>query len=435
MLSRRKLSLIACIAFALALAAACTSSSTPNASTATTGTVAPAASSGTTVGGTAVSADDPQAITALTADVPVAPIPFAGSDGKTHLVYELFVVNATPITANLQGLEVLDGSGQTVETIDQAALAASTELVGNRKPTDGSLAPAQAGTIYLNLTFAGGAVVPQTLSHRLTVALPQAPPGRQSMVQTVAPVKVDNRPVPSLSPPLAGSGYVAADSCCTSSRHRRALLSVNGSLTIAQRYAIDWEQIDSQGRIYSGDRTDPKSYTIFGKEALAMGDGTVVKVVDGLPEQVPGTYPENISAEDADGNAVILDLGQGNYLMYAHLQPGSPRVKVGQKVKAGDVLGLVGNTGNSVAPHLHVHLMDSPLSLASSGLPYTLTSFTQTGQSASTAAFDTAEADGTPLDFTPVVPPTTHTNQYPMDQNIVTMGNAPAATAGTTKGP
>lgn len=425
--------MVACVAFTLVVGAACSSSSTPSSSTGSTGTApATAGPAGTTVGGTAVSPDDPQAITALVADVPVAPIPFAGSDGKTHLVYELFVVNATPLTTNLQQLDVLDGAGQTVETVDQATLATTTELVGNRKGSDNSLEPAQAATIYLNLTFAAGAAIPKTLTHRLSVTLPQAPPGKQSMVETAAPVRVDNRPVPTLSPPLAGSGYVAADACCTSSRHRRALLAVNGSLSIAQRYAIDWEQIDAQGRIYNGERTDPKSYTIFGKEALAMGDGTVVKVVDGLPEQVPGKFPDDISAEDADGNAVILDLGQGNFLMYAHLQPGSPRVKVGQKVKAGDVLGLVGNSGNSVAPHLHIHLMDSPLSLASSGLPYTLTTFTQTGQTVSTAAFDTAEAEGTPLDFTPVSPPTAHTNQYPMDQSIVTMGSAATGTSGTT---
>src|SRR5699024_8364872 len=104
--------------------------------------------------------------------------------------------------------------------------------------------------------------------------------------------------------------------------------------------------------------------------------------------QVPGTFPEDIDVEDADGNAVILDLGDGNFVMYAHLQPGSPTVEVGDTVSRGDVVGLVGNSGNSVAPHLHLQLMTTPLSLASSGLPYTIDRFTVSGVTVSTAAFD-----------------------------------------------
>src|SRR6202047_99486 len=67
--------------------------------------------------------------------------------------------------------------------------------------------------------------------------------------------------------------------------------------------------------------------------------------------------PENIAIEEADGNLVILDLGGGRYALYAHLDPGSVRVHKGDAVKRGQVIGLVGNTGNSLAPHLHFHVM------------------------------------------------------------------------------
>jgi hypothetical protein len=116
-----------------------------------------------------------------------------------------------------------------------------------------------------------------------------------------------------IGPPLRGSNYLAADSCCDATRHTRAALPINGRVWIAQRYAVDWEQLDDDGRVYSGEKEDPESYTIYGQEALAVADGTVVKVVDGLSDQVPGTYPEGISIDEADGNAVILDLGGGNY--------------------------------------------------------------------------------------------------------------------------
>ena len=143
-------------------------------------------------------------------------------------------------------------------------------------------------------------------------------------------------------------------------------------------------------------------------------------MIDGLPEQVPGIFPEGISLEEADGNSVILDIGGGNYALYAHFQPGSVRVEEGDRVKRGEVLGLVGNSGNSLAPHLHFHVMSGPQSLASNGLPYEVDSFEVTGRNtAGTAAFDEAEAEGTPLKIDPVDPAKTVTDAMPLDQTVV----------------
>ena len=145
----------------------------------------------------------------------------------------------------------------------------------------------------------------------------------------------------------------------------------------------------------------------------------MVKVIDGLPEQEPGVFPEDISPDEADGNSVILDIGGGNYANYAHFQPGSIRVKEGDRVNRGDVLALVGNSGNSLAPHLHSHVMSSPLSLASNELPYLVDSFTVTGRSAGTEAFDEAEAEGTCLEVTPIDPAERVTDAMPLDQYVV----------------
>jgi murein DD-endopeptidase MepM/ murein hydrolase activator NlpD len=75
-----------------------------------------------------------------------------------------------------------------------------------------------------------------------------------------------------------------------------------------------------------------------------------------------------------------LDLGDGVYAFYAHLQPGSIKVKVGDKVRRGQVLGLVGNSGNSTEPHLHFHLSDANSPLGCEGLPYSLTAFEVQGR-------------------------------------------------------
>ena len=140
-------------------------------------------------------------------------------------------------------------------------------------------------------------------------------------------------------------------------------------------------------------------------------------MIDGLPEQTPGGLPEGISLDEADGNSVILDIGGGNYVNYAHFQPGSVRVKEGDRVKRGDVLGLVGNSGNSLAPHLHFHVMSGPQFAASNGLPYEVDSFKVTGRNtAGTVAFDEAEAEGTPLKIDPADPPERVTDAMPLDQ-------------------
>jgi murein DD-endopeptidase MepM/ murein hydrolase activator NlpD len=241
----------------------------------------------------------------------------------------------------------------------------------------------------------------------------------QQITENVGPTEVDHRNVVVVGPPLRGSNYLAADSCCDATRHTRATLPINGRIWLAQRYAVDYEQLDADNRLFSG-KKKIDNYTIYGQEAIAVADGTVVKVVDGLPQQKPGVFPKNITLDKADGNSVILDIGGGNYALYAHFQPGSIRVKEGERVKRGEVLGLLGSSGNSLAPHLHFHVMDGPLPLASNGLPYEVDSFTVTGRNtAGTEAFDKAEAEGTPLKVTPVAPAKKVTDAMPLDQRVV----------------
>jgi murein DD-endopeptidase MepM/ murein hydrolase activator NlpD len=226
-------------------------------------------------------------------------------------------------------------------------------------------------------------------------------------------------PVVVIAPPLRGDRYISADSCCDATRHTRAALPVNGRVWIAQRYAVDWEQLDDQARIYNGPQADVHSYTIYGREAIAVADAKVTSVIDGLPNQTPGQYPTNIPIEQADGNSVVLDLGAERYALYAHLQPGSIRVHPGDTVKRGQTLGLVGNSGNSVAPHLHFHVMSAPSPLAANGLPYEIDTFRVTAATPGTKAFDQAEEKGTPLAIIPMSPPRQATSALPLDQLII----------------
>jgi hypothetical protein len=365
--------------------------------------------------------EDVQALTPIVGEVSYAPIPFEGSDGRTHLVYELEATNFTSGKTTFQRLKVLDAdTKEVVATLDAKEVAGRLQPAGLREPVD-TLAPSMTATVFLHVSFDKAHQVPDRLVHQLSVKTAAAPPGQQEITEKVGPTKVNRREVKVVGPPLRGSNYIAADSCCDATRHTRATLPINGKVWLAQRYAVDYEQLDANNRVWSGKkRENLENYTIYGKKAIAAADGKVVKVVDGLPEQVPGIFPEGISAEEADGNSVILALGGGNYALYAHFQPGSIRVEEGDRVKRGDVLALVGNSGNSLAPHLHFHVMNGPLSLASNGLPYEVDSFKITGKNpGGTAAFDKAEAEGTPLKVDRVDPAKKVTEAMPLDQLVV----------------
>ena len=361
-----------------------------------------------------------QEMTPLLLAVHDPPVPFSGSDGRTHLAYELWITNFSSAGATVQQVEV-QGDGAPLATFDAAAVNERLQPAG-RRAADASIAGGGTSLLFIHLALDAGAAVPAELRHVVRAHVDAAPPGLREMTMRGGAVRVDRRPVVVIGPPLRGAGYVAADSCCDSTRHMRAALPVDGRVRIAQRFAVDWEQLDAAGRIYHGPREQLSSYAIFGREALAVADATVTSIVDGQAEQVPGRYPENISLAQADGNAVVLDLGGGTFALYAHLQPGSLRVRPGERVTRGQVLGLVGNTGNSLAPHLHFHVMDGPSALDANGLPYEIDAFAVTGQSAGTEAFDAAEADGTPLAVTPVAPPRRVTRALPLDQAIVDFG-------------
>jgi Peptidase family M23 len=362
------------------------------------------------------------ALTPLLGSVPFAPVPFAGSDGKTHLVYELAVTNFTSAKLTVDDVKIEDSqSGRVLGDLDSTALKDRLQPAGSREGAD-HLEPGQAATIFIHLIMDNG-TAPDTLVHEVAVTSAAMPPSKNQVTERLATTKVDERTLPVLSAPLRGERYIAADGCCDAVRHTRAVLPVNGQMFLAQRYAIDYEQADAQNRIFTGDPHNPASYSIFGKEVLAVADGTVVGTRNDLPEQTPGTYPAGVTIDEADGNYVVLDIGNGFFVNYAHMQPGSVRPKLGDKVNRGEVIGLVGNTGNSVAPHLHLHVMDGPSPLASQGLPYLYDHFTLTGQVASTEDFDKSEGAGIPLVTVAGIAPTEHSDQLILDQNLVTFGS------------
>lgn len=115
-------------------------------------------------------------------------------------------------------------------------------------------------------------------------------------------------------------------------------------------------------------------------------------MLDGLPEQVAGRSPTGLPLEQYGGNHVVQDISGGGpekrYAFYAHLKTGSVRVEPGDELTEGQVLGALGNTGNTSAPHLHFHVMSAPDPLRANGLPFVFENFTLDGKMASMDAID-----------------------------------------------
>jgi hypothetical protein len=350
--------------------------------------------------------------------VPDSPVPFTASDRRVHLVYELQMTNFSSGDITVQSVEIV-GDGIALGTLDAAAVAQRLQAAGLRTAA-GTLAKSTQAFLFINIALAPGARAPSSLLHRVTLHISAAPMNLRELTETGGITTVDHQSVAIIGPPLRGDRYIAADSCCDATRHTRAALPVNGRVWLAQRYAVDWERLDDRGRIYSGPRDKLESYAIFGQPVLAVADAVVVSTTDNQPEQTPGAYPNNIALDAADGNSITLDLGAHRYALYAHLQPGSLRVHPGDAVHLGQVIALVGDSGNSVVPHLHFQISGAPSSLASNGLPYEIDAFQITGTTAGgTDAFDRAESDGTALPVTPISPPTTLRQALPLDQSIV----------------
>lgn len=314
--------------------------------------------------------------------IPITPAAFKG-DGKTHLAYELHLTNFGAAELAMASLEVASGDGRTLAKYEGEELSARLGRPGMPQGSDKlRLGGGLRAVAYLWLTFDTPSAVPAVLRHNLTTRINPAADGGIEMKGTGAELTMRNGPPLVLSPPLRGDGWLAANGPSNASGHRRALIPVGGAAHIAQRFAIDWVQLREDGKTWAGDQLKNESYRCYGADALAVADGIVAGIKDGIPENVPGVNSRAvpITLETVGGNYVILDLGQGRYAFYAHLQPGSLRVKVGDKVKRGQVVGLVGNSGNSTEPHLHFHIANKNAPLASEGLPYVLDSFEVRGK-------------------------------------------------------
>ncbi len=125
--------------------------------------------------------------------------------------------------------------------------------------------------------------------------------------------------------------------------------------TPSQKGAFDLVITDKNGSSHKGTGRANEDYYAFGKELFAPVAGEVVAVVDGIPDNQPGT----MNPAQVTGNTVIIKTENNEYYLLAHFKLYSIRVKQGDQIAKGQLLGQCGNSGNSSEPHLHFHLQNT----------------------------------------------------------------------------
>ena len=328
---------------------------------------------------------------------PVAPAYFS-SGGRRYLVYEVQLRNLSDQAMDIGSFSVLDADrpATPIAVFSGAALGPLLRPVGKEgEPIKvGMLDEGRSTIAFLCLAFSPESPLPSRLSDRVTLA------GTTLVGPDIA---INASPLRVLGAPVKGGIWTATGGPGNDSHHRLGWFAVGGVASIARRYAIDWKIIEN-GSSFTGNALDVNAYHAYGKDVLAVADGVVVGAHDGQPNNVPRT-PAGfktalpVTLENVGGNFVILDIGQGQYAEYAHLKPGSVRVKKGDRVTRGQVIGAIGASGDAREPHLHFQLSNTPDFFTGEGLPYVIDRFVLHDGEARSERVDELPVEDMQVDF------------------------------------
>ena len=302
------------------------------------------------------------------------------SDGQRVLLYELHMTNFTPNALVLRAVRVLNADGQRTLTEFSDSLADHLVVVGTANSagpkSETVVEPGKRAILFVELTLDEHSV-PVALRHDIDYS----PVGERSVnTLHVGDVLVDKTVPAVLGAPFREGMWVAVHSPAWPRGHRRVIYALSGKARIPGRYAIDFVGVDALGRSTHGDSDVPSNAIGYGASVLAGADATVAAARDGMAESpsIRGN-PAHALGEGA-GNYVALSLSANRYVFYEHLAPGSIRVKVGEHVHLGDVIGSLGFAGDTTGPHLHVHVADGVDPLAAEGLPFVIESYREIGR-------------------------------------------------------
>jgi murein DD-endopeptidase len=317
---------------------------------------------------------------------PSAPIPVTIGKNRV-LVYELHLTNfdVVPLTVkrisvfatgeNPDPLITLEGEKLSTAMMRIGAPGGSSGGSGNLRTLD----PGGRNVVFLWIELPANKSAPANLRHQLVFS--STPTGTDKPSDATLEdfsVPVDQNPVPVLSPPFDGGIWLAGNGPVNDSNHRRGIFAVDGHIYLPERFAIDWVKVGPNGDSRHDGASKNENWWGWREPVLAVADGEITEVVDEFPDNTPRVLPP-VTLDNIAGNHIVLQIERNRFVTYAHLQRGSIKVRTGDRVHRGEVLALLGNSGNTTGAHLHLQVTDHNSVLQSEGVPFVFTAFTYLG--------------------------------------------------------
>ena len=327
-------------------------------------------------------------------DTYTEPIPFL-CDGEVLLAYELHITNMDGLPISLASVEVIPDDSPT-----PAKAYSGGQLIGNltriwvegQSDVVSEVMGGQRAILHVLMSYAGKDALPRVLTHRIRYSFLKADGSEVGATVEGGTIRVaQEREAVIIGTPLGEGIWLATRSVSQGLLgHRKgAIRPQNGIPYQKARYAIDFAGFDSTGVAYHGLLTTNENWVGYGAEVLAVAEGRVVSIRDGLPDSKPFDPDRlnSLTGETLGGNFVVLDIGNDLFAFYGHLQPGSIVVQEGDEVCRGQTLGRLGNSGNSDAPHLHFQI-NRAIPLRGEAVPYVFEGYEYLGVSGSNWAFN-----------------------------------------------
>jgi hypothetical protein len=324
-------------------------------------------------------------------------------DDFQHLSYELFIANWNKEDLRFASIDVEDAaSRKRLARFDSKALEdpiriGTIPFQEKAGPANRVLRSGRTAVITIEVRLPLGASVPAAVRHRIEF---ESDPNIQmirddgslspELVAFSDPMPIDRARPLVIGPPLRGGPWRCGNGFSGGSWNAHDAIYAAyriARMHVPQRFGCDFGKVDAEGNTLPNPFPNIISSSMFygyGADVIAVADGRVVDTQDGIPENVPQAdgrviTPVPLTDRTFPGNIVTLKIGEGQYAFYAHLQPGSLRVKVGDRVRKGQLLGKVGNSGNSVGPHLHFQVSNGPELNASDFVPHVYRSYWLSG--------------------------------------------------------
>jgi len=308
----------------------------------------------------------------------LAPIEPVAALGRKHLFYELRLTNFDPRDLLLSRIEVIGPENSRIAEYSGKELEdmVATNPWGSRTPY--ILARGAQSVVFFTIPLEPGKAAPEWIRHRLEFQ-GETGTGPGVLKLDTHEFTVAQKKPAVFMPPVRGSFWYAHSGPANKTHHRRTLAPREGMLTMDQRFGIDLFLINQR----SGN--DGKTYYVpdwqrtLDADVYSVAPGEIVKVVGGIPEEEFDTKTDAgipVNWDTIGGNLVVLKIAEGQFVWYEHLKAGSIVVKVGDKVGAGEKLGVIGTSGNAGgAPHMHFEFTDSMVLGIGNGIPYVFPCF------------------------------------------------------------